>query len=170
MKKRLSISKLIIVMLTLFLSKVTYAQDPTDSLPGDPGAIYTYIIQSLQFGTFVKGATGGTITVANNGARSATGSIVLLNQGVSSYQTIIDVEAPPYSLISITNGPDVILTGSNGGTATLEIGDSDPGSPFNTYIPPPGRTPVSIGGKLTIPPGAPPGIYTGTFYVTFNQE
>lgn len=170
MNRKSGLVKCILVLLTFVLSLDSYAQFPTDTLPGDPGALYVYTYQNLHFGTFTKSAGGGTVTVANNGVRTATGTIILLNQGASSFQAIIDIETPPYSLISITNGPDVTLTGSNGGTATLEIGDSDPPSPFNTYISPPGRTPVNIGGKLTIPPGSPPGVYSGTFYVTFNQE
>jgi hypothetical protein len=60
------------------------------------------------------------------------------------------VEAAPGSLISITNGPDATLTGSNGGTVSLHIGNSDPTSPFNTTVSPTSRTPVNIGGTLTI--------------------
>jgi hypothetical protein len=88
------------------------------------------------------------------------------------FQAIIDIESAPGSLISITNGPDVVLTGSNGGSITLHIGDSDPPSPFGTSTMPPGRTPVNIGGTITVgnPAASPPGVYSGVFMVTFNQE
>ena len=172
MNKRLGITRLILILMTCCLSPVVYAQDPTDTLPGDPGAIYVFTVQNLQFGTFAQGGSGGTVTVSNNGSRSATGSIILINQGASFFQAIIDVEAAPGSLISITNGADATLTGSNGGTVTLTIGNSDPTSPFNTTVSPPSRTPVNIGGTLTIgnPAASPPGTYTGVFYITFNQE
>ena len=148
------------------------AQNPTDSLPGDPGAIYTYTVQNLQFGVFAQGGTGGTIVVSNAGVRSATGSVLPLNQGGSYFEAIIDVEAANGSLISITNGADVTLNGSNGGTMTLHIGDPSPGSPFNVTVSPPATTPVHIGGTLTVgnSGASPPGSYTGTFYITFNQE
>ena len=173
MKKfRHGIVKYFILLLAIAFSMDVKAQDPTDSLPGDPGAIYVYTYQNLQFGVFAQGGSGGTITVSNSGGRSATGSIILINQGGSFFQSIIDVEATPGSLISITNGADATLTGSNGGTVTLTIGNSDPVSPFNTSVSPPARTPVNIGGTLTIgnPAASPPGVYTGVFYITFNQE
>ena len=172
MNKKFGISKLVLIVMTCLLSSVANAQDPTDSLPGDPGAIYVYTYRNLQFGVFAQGGSGGTITVSNSGVRSATGSIILINQGGSFFQSIIDVEAAPGSLISITNGPNATLTGSNGGTVTLAIGNSNPASPFNTSVSPPARTPVNIGGTLTIgnPAASPPGIYTGVFYITFNQE
>lgn len=172
MNLRTVLHKLALLLLTAMLSQFAYAQDPTDTLPGDPGAIYVYMYQHLKFGAFVQGASGGTVTVSNSGSRSATGTVVLMNQGGSFFQTIIDVEAVPGSLISITNGPNAILNGSNGGTMELEIGDSDPPSPFNVSIPPPGRTAVNIGGTLTVGNSgtSPPGTYTGVFYITFNYE
>lgn len=164
--------RMIFVFITIHLSLLSYAQDPTDSLPGDPGAIYVFTTQNLHFGAFAQGGSGGTVNISNTGDRSSTGGIILINQGGSFFQAVIDVEAVPGSLISITNGPDAILTGSNGGSVTLEIGDSDPPSPFNTSIAPPGRTAVNIGGKLTVGNSAasPQGTYSGVFYITFNQE
>lgn len=172
MKKRSVISKLVLILMTCFLSSMVYAQDPTDTLPDDPAAIYVFTYQNLQFGTFAQGGSGGTVIVSNTGTRSATGSVILINQGGSFFQCIIDVQAPPGSLISITNGPNATLTGSNGGTVTLVIGNSNPTSPFNTTVSPPARTPVNIGGTLTVGNSAasPPGNYTGVFYITFNQE
>ncbi|HTE29596.1 MAG TPA: DUF4402 domain-containing protein, partial [Chryseolinea sp.] len=64
------------------------------------------------------------------------------------------------------------LTGSNGGSMMLGIGSSDPASPFSIVNPSPGRTSINIGGTLTVGNlvANPPGIYTGNFYITFNQE
>lgn len=172
MKQRSGIIRWLLVMLMSSVSLATYAQVPTDSLPGDPGAIYVYTYQHLKFGAFTQGASGGTVSIATDGSRTVTGTIVALNLGITFYQAIFDVEAPPGSLISITNGPDATLTGSNGGSITLQIGGSNPGSPFSTTVMPPARTPVSIGGTITVgnSTAAPPGSYSGTFYITFNQE
>lgn len=162
-----------LITVLLGLSEFTFAQgDPTDSLPGDPGAIYTFVVQNLKFGAFTQGGSGGTVKIETNGSRSATGSIIGLNLGQVYFEAIIDIESAPGSLISITNGPDVVLTGSNGGTITLHIGNSNPASPFSTNTMPPGRTPVHIGGTITVgnPSASPPGVYSGTFMVTFNQE
>lgn len=155
------------------ISNIGFSQvNPTDSLPGDPGAMSVYTVQNLSFGTFTPGASGGTVTISNTGVRSVTGTIIPLNLGLSWFQSIFDIDAPEGSIISIMNGPDAVLTGSNGGTMTLELGSSLPNSPFATVAAQPVQTQVSIGGKLTVgnSTASPPGTYSGTFYITFNQE
>ncbi len=75
-------------------------------------------------------------------------------------------------MVSIMNGPNVTLTGSNGGTITLQIGAASTGASFVTTAIPPSRTQVRIGGTLTVgtPASNPSGNYTGTFSVTFIQQ
>ena len=174
MKKiRHSVLRLVVVTLAIAFSSDAKAQgDPTDSLPGDPGAIYVFTYQNLTFGAFTQGSSGGTVIVDAGGTRSVTGTVVALNMGVTYFQAIFNVQAAPGSLISITNGADATLTGSNGGSISLHIGSSDPGSPFSTTVSPPATTTVNIGGTLTVgnSSAAPPGAYSGTFSVTFNQE
>ena len=158
--------------LLIFLSGHCFSQtNPTDSVPGDP-SISIYTMQHLKFGAFYQAASGGTITVANDGTRSATGSVVRLGLGILYCQAIFDVEAPAGMIISIMNGPGVTLTGSNGGTMSLQLGVSSPASPFNNLVQPPGRTAVNIGGTLTVgsPAVSKPGSYTGTVLVTFHQQ
>ncbi|HMD00051.1 MAG TPA: DUF4402 domain-containing protein, partial [Ferruginibacter sp.] len=170
---RHSVIRCILLAVAIAFTSSAKAQgDPTDSLPGDPGAIYVYTYQNLKFGAFTQGASGGTVVINTDGTRNVTGTVVALNFGVTYFQAQFDVEAAPGSLISITNGPDATLTGSNGGSITLHIGSSDPGSPFNTTVSPPATTRVNIGGTLTVGniSSAPPGAYSGSFSVTFNQE
>jgi hypothetical protein len=155
------------------LSIVSFAQvNPTDSIPHDPGGIQVYPVQNMSFGAFSTGSTGGTVIISNSGTRSVTGDIVALNMGASYFQSIFDIEAPIGAIVSILNGPDATLTGSNGGAMTMHIGNSDPASPFIIVVQQPTRTAVSIGGTLTVGNAAacPPGNYTGTFYITFNLE
>ena len=149
-----------------------YKRQPIGILPGDPGGLYVYTIQNLAFGAFYHGNTGGTIIIGNDGSRSVTGDVVALSLGFQYFNAIFDIEAPPGSIVSILNGPDATLTGSNGGSMSLHIGSSYPASPFSTTLSPPSRTQISIGGTLTIGNNAstPPGSYTGTFYITFNHE
>jgi hypothetical protein len=129
-------------------------------------------VQNLGFGAFSQGSIGGTVVISANGSRSVTGSIVPLNLGVNYYQAIFEIEAPEGTIVSIMNGGNVTLTGSNGGSMMLQIGNSDPSSPFAITVPPPGKTRVNFGGTLTI--GSlfqnPPGSYSGTFSITFNNE
>jgi len=172
MKKRQGSKKYLFILLLCGISVMSYAQTPTDSLPGDPGALAVFNVQNMSFGAFSHGGSGGTIAIAPAGTRSVTGTVTALNLGVSYYQAIFDIEAPNGAIISITNGPNATLTGSNGGTMSLQLGSSSPGSPFINTIPAPGRTQVNIGGTLTVGNSTanPPGTYSGTFYIIFNQE
>src|SRR4051812_29993693 len=110
MKRRRGYIKIMIGVMIMVSSYAGYAQDPTDSLPGDPAAVYAYTIQNLSFGSFAQGANGGTVTVNAAGVRSSTSTILPLNIG-SYYQSIFQVEAPPGSIIAITSGsPTFTLT------------------------------------------------------------
>lgn len=139
--------------------------------PPRPVVIYVNPAQGLQFGAFYQGATGGTVIVYPNGSRSTTGSVIQANQGISFSPAIFEVDAEPGTLVTVVNGPDVTLNGSNGGSISLKIGSSDPGSPFIATQASPGRTQIRIGGTLTLtsPLANPPGNYSGTFSVTFIQ-
>lgn len=171
MKRRL----ILITVWLLTLSSIyidSLAQNPTDTFPRDPGSISVYTVQNLSFGAFSPGANGGTISIAANGTRSVTGSVVPLNMGFQYFQANFEIEAPAGSIISILTGPNATLTGSNGGSMSLSISAPSPMAPFSTSIIPPGRTLVSFGGTLTVGTilTTLPGVYTGTFAITFNQE
>lgn len=170
--KKQTLIRFLFVNALAFASLFCYAQTPTDSLPGDPGGLYVYTIQNLAFGAFYHGNTGGSVIIENDGTRTVTGDIVALNLGISYFNAIFEIEAPPGTIVSILNGPDATLTGSNGGSMILSIGTSLPAAPFSTTLLPPSRTQVNIGGTLTVGNNAtsPPGTYTGTFYITFNHE
>jgi hypothetical protein len=164
------IIKTLLVMVLGCISICSIAQ--TDTIPPDPGAIIVYNVQNLNFGAFTIGSTGGTVIIATNGTRSVTGDVIALNLGTLYFQAIFDIDGPQGSIVSILNGSDATLTGSNGGSIYLQIGNSDPPSPFIITVMQPARTTVNIGGTLTVgsPAANPPGTYTGTFYITFNQE
>jgi hypothetical protein len=129
-------------------------------------------IQNLSFGAISQGNSGGTVIINSSGSRTTTGSVVPINLGISYFQAIFEIEAPRGTIVSILNGPDATLTGSNGGTMSLHIGIAEPGTPFQTDVEPPGKTQVSVGGTLTIGDAAtsPPGNYNASFYITFNNE
>lgn len=154
------------------VSLTVQAQDPTDSIPGDPGALSVYSIQDLQFGAFSTGASGGSVTISPTGTRSVSGTVTAIDLGFSYNQAIFEIAAPLGVTITVMNGSNVSLTGSNGGSMTLQLGSASPASPFINAVPSPGHTSIGIGGTLTVGNAAanPPGTYSGTFYVTFNQE
>lgn len=129
-------------------------------------------VQGFNFGTFYQGNSGGTVTISSSGSRSATGDIVLMNTGSSALQAIFEIEAPSGTVISILEEQDAMLTGSNGGSLTLQLQALDLGNPFTTTVAPPNHTRINIGGMLTIgnTGASPAGSYTGTFNITINQE
>jgi hypothetical protein len=173
MRNRVRNIRCLFMLLFSSMAVLSYGQGvPTDSLPGDPGALSVYNVQNMAFGAFSHGTIGGTVMISPSGTRSVTGSVTALNLGISYLQAIFEIEAPEGSIISILNGPNATLTGSNGGSMTLHLGTSSPGSPFINTVNAPARSPVSIGGTLTVGSSAanPPGTYSGTFYITFNQE
>jgi hypothetical protein len=128
--------------------------------------------QNLSFGAFSHGNAGGTVTIAANGSRSVMGDVVPVNLGFLYFPAIFEVEAPAGTIINIVNGPDIELTGSNGGTMSLHIGASDPVSPVISTATPPARNAIKVGATLTVggPAANPPGTYSGTFSVTFVQQ
>jgi hypothetical protein len=161
---------LLIILPVIFLSAAFQelkAQEP----PPRPITV-TVTGQSLSFGAFSHGPVGGTVTINPDGSRSASGDVILLNLGYSFSTALYEVVANPGTVINLLNGPDVTLPGSNGGSMTLHIGNSDPASPFVTTAVPPASTSLNVGGTLTVSnPGAnPPGSYSGTFDITFIQE
>src|SRR5439155_10682320 len=113
-----------------------YAQE----MPPRPINVYVNPAYSLNFGSFFQGVSGGTITISPDGLRSTTGDIIQADLGIPYSPAIFEIDANPGTLISILNGPDVTLSGSNGGAVSLHIGIADPSSPFITSAAPPAVT------------------------------
>lgn len=159
---------ILLLMNILFftLSSGLSAQEPP------PRPLEVTVNQNLGFGAFTQGASGGTITINSSSVRSSSGDVILLNLGYSFSAATYKLIANAGTVISILNGLDVSLPGSNGGSMTLHIGVSDPASPFVLTTVPPAFTLMNVGGTLTVGnPGAnPPGNYSGSFDITFIQE
>jgi hypothetical protein len=150
---------------------VMYISIHAQEMPPRPISVTVITTQNLSFGCFTQGTLGGTVTVSSSGMRTPTGNIVLLSGGSVS-PALFDVVANAGTLITIVNGPDATLTGSNGGTLTLHIDASSTGTPFITTALYPSPTHVFVGGTLTVGNSAasPWGDYSGTFQVTFVQQ
>ncbi|MGD1046537.1 MAG: DUF4402 domain-containing protein [Bacteroidota bacterium] len=148
-----------------------YVSVSAQEKPPRPITVTVIVSQNLSFGYFAQGTLGGTVSVSSSGTRSRTGDIVLLTGGSVS-PALFDVVGNPGTLITIVNGSDVSLNGSNGGTLMLHIGASSTGSPFITTAAYPTPNHVYVGGTLTVgnQVANPPGDYGGTFQVTFIQQ
>ena len=137
--------------------------------PPKPITVTVSTLQHLSFGSFIQCGTNGTVTVTPEGARIATGNIILPNMSSIVTPALFEVTALPGTLITIVNGPDSPLSGSNGGTIMLQIGESSTNSPFIANS---DHTEVFIGGTLTVGSlmANPAGAYSGIFQVTFIQQ
>lgn len=137
-----------------------------------PRPIGASLVQNLNFGGFYQGLTGGTVTLYPTGIRYATGDIILVDMGYLYYPAIFELMGNPGSIVHFLAGPDAILSGSNGGTLTLVIGESLPDDPIIINVAPPGTMQVRVGGTLIVgnPLASPAGSYSGTFMIMFIQE
>lgn len=158
-------------LLTIFLLLLSQKAQAQVN-PPRPIAVFVTPGQGMNFGAFFQGLTGGSVILYPDGSRSSTGDVILANLGYAFSPALFEIEAEPGTVITILNGPNIQLSGSNGGSINLQIGAANLISPFVTTAVPPMRTPVYIGGTLTIgsPPANPAGQYSGTFSVTFIQQ
>jgi hypothetical protein len=122
---------------------------------------------SLAFGKFVP-ATGGTITITPAGARSKTGTIVLVSGGTVSAATYTLTEGGAGKSLRWTTIllPTTVTLTSGASTMTVSTFTSDPA----TTVLGTGRTDVKVGARLTVAANQAPGNYTGSFSVTVNYE
>lgn len=161
---------LLIILVSIFM--IFFAVPANGQEPPPRPITVTVTAQNLSFGAFTIVVAGGTVTINSDGSRNATGDVVLLNMGYSFSTALYEITANPGTIISIVNGPDVLLPGSNGGSMSLHIGNSNPAWPFVTTAIPPAITQLNIGGTLTVGNilANPAGNYSGTFDITFVQE
>jgi hypothetical protein len=150
----------------LFQTSLLRAQED----PPKPMSVTTF--QNLSFGAIIQGYNGGSVIIYPSGSRSVTGDILQANLGYAYYPAIFEVGANLGTLVTVLNGPDIVLTGSNGGSMILHLGETDPPSPFINTLTPPGLTQVRVGGTLYVGNALanPAGSYSGTFFITFIQE
>ena len=130
--------------------------------------------QGIHFGTFcLTGISGGTVTLGWDGSRSSTGNIALLTMSPSAHPAIFEIKLCEGRNMIITFDAFTTLTGSDGGSLTLDIGPTEKGpngASFSTNSDCNFITPLRVGGILHIPGAAVPGTYTGSFAVTVNQQ
>ena len=130
--------------------------------------------QSINFGTyFVNGTGGGTVSIGWDGSRTSTGNIVLLNITPFAQPAIFEIKLSQGNTVSFSYFPTGILTGSNGGTLSFDIGPTEKGingSSFTVNTNSNYLTPFKVGGTLHIPANAIQGTYSGNFDITFQQE
>lgn len=126
-------------------------------------------IEDLNFGAAIV-TTGGTITVAPNGARTATPGIILLNDSGTTITSPAQfmISAQPGLSFSIDLPPDnqvQLFSGSD--SVTLSNFTSVPPS---TQTLGSGTSHVAIGATISLPSTTPITNYSGTFALTIVYE
>jgi hypothetical protein len=166
MARRRWIIKIIVPCILCMFFQNTRAQGPED--PPRPVTVTT--IQNLAFGTFWHDPAGGSVTVNPDNTRSSTPSVICF-PGLFN-PAIFEITGNAGTVITITNGPDILLTRAGGGSMTLHLETSFPASPFVLTQNYPMPAQISIGATLTVrtPVDNPPGSYSGTFEIIFNQN
>ncbi len=161
---RRAILYIAILISTLFAGSGLKAQE----LPPRPLVVYTHM--NMNFGTFIAGLGGGTVTISPQGIREKQGDIYLVNSGNFPSAAIYRVEAMPGNIINMLIPSTITLNGDSGGQISLQITNSDPEAPYINRITPPYYMEVKLGGRLTIPVNTPAGNYNGSYTITFIQE
>jgi len=130
--------------------------------------------QGIHFGTFcMRGSSGGTVIVGWDGSRSSTGDISGLSMAPTAHPAIFEIKLCEGRNVTINFDAVTNLSGSNGGTLTLNLGPTEKGPngcTFSINSDCNFVTPLRMGGTLHVPGTAIPGIYTGSFAITFNQQ
>ncbi len=160
-------------ILTIFISFfMLYGGFRTCAQEMPPRPVAVSFIQNLSFGAFSLSLSGGTVTVNASGMRYETGGVILVNMGFQYFPAIFGLQGNPGTIVHLLNGPDATLTGSNGGSMTLHLGDAYPGDPIILNAAYPGIMQIRVGGTLLVGSlqANPPGYYAGTFSLMFIQE
>lgn len=138
----------------------------------DEGGISVNSVQPISFGAFtITGTAGGTVTISNEGLRTATGDIVLLHGNPCATPALFELKLCPGKRISFIPQKNLKLGTANSPPLRLEL--APPGSDGRNFII--GSdcntvTTVAIGATLHIPPQSSPGSYSGNFGITYNLE
>ncbi len=162
----------IFFVLNCFLVLLFSVEIQAQELPPIPVDVQVSTEQFLNFGAFTVGDAGGSVVVDYTGTRTWTGDVTLLNMGAPITPALFDVYVNPGTLITITHPEQFELRGDNGNKIYLQINSYSQGQNFVSTNAAEVPNSVYIGGTLLLgnPSANPPGKYSGTITITFNQQ
>lgn len=156
----------------LFFTTVFLFMNTAIAQPSLPSRVITVLpTQPLEFGVFFV-RSAGTIEVDYQGNVTTTGGVFSLNTGTIT-PAIFEIKLCQGRKITLDYDYSVMLHGTNGGDLELVIGPTEKGSngaEFDVDTNCNFITTLRVGGKLIVPANAVPGVYLGSFPVTFTQK
>lgn len=123
----------------------------------------------LHFGTIMRSATAGTVTVSpTDGTRSSIGGVTLSALAPLHARAQFTVEGESGKTYAITlPTTDVIITNATSDQMEVNVFTSDP-TPNGTITA--GTSTLYVGATLNVDANQPSGEYTGSFTVTVNYN
>lgn len=133
------------------------------------------IDDNLDFGTVIRGATAGTVTVAPNGTRTSTGGAILANGGGHKAASFagrgtnnqrVDISLGANSILIVGPGlPMRVHSFVLGSTPTAVLTTTPQRFRINSAT---GIFAFPVGATLDVGANQAPGQYTGTWTITLN--
>jgi Mat/Ecp fimbriae major subunit len=133
--------------------------------------------RDLNFGTVIRGATAGTVTLnARTGARTSTGGVVLAGAGFTTAAFAGSGTAARVVTVSLGATSITLTNGTGPGTMTVNTfristnGAANQTLPRNYTIPASRAMTYAIGGRLNVAANQADGDYSGTLNLTMNYQ
>ncbi|MFC3099897.1 DUF4402 domain-containing protein [Altererythrobacter lauratis] len=117
---------------------------------------------TLNFGTFVPGTVGGSVTVSRAGNGTAGGDVTLMPGSVEAADSFT-VAGDAGRRFSIVTGAGTVTSGGNTMDFTTD-------ARANHTLDSSGAASFTVGGTLTVGANQPAGVYTGSYSVTVTYN
>lgn len=117
---------------------------------------------TLNFGTFVPGTTGGTVTVTRAGNGTAGGDVTLMPGSIEAADSF-SVAGDAGRRFSIVTGAGSVTSGSDSMAFTTD-------ARANHTLDASGAATFTVGGELTVGANQAAGVYTGSYSVTVTYN
>ena len=173
---RFALAAAVMVAVTMPARAETEAMDSQVAVVA-PGSFYK--VRDLYFGVISSSLLPGTVTVAPNGTRTATGGVTLIGNshhpaefaGMKPTQPNRPVRMRVASNTVLLTGPGTPMV------ASLFRANTNPGTPLSTITrnyqvqqSSNGAFALSVGATLAVNANQQPGTYTGTWFLTLDYQ
>jgi hypothetical protein len=168
-----ALSKIVPLVIAMFLITGTAFTQVTASATASATILEPIAISKtvdMNFGNLAVNATPGTIVLAPDGLRTATGGVTFLPSNAGTITAAsFEVTGLADATYSITLPATATVISNAGNDMTVDTWTSDP-TPTGTLTG--GTQTLNVGGTLNVPASSPYGVYTSAipFNVTVNYN